>query len=98
MIRAAGSSSPHWVRALGVLVLALPLAACVTNPFTPPPPAGGTAVGRGTPRGDAKEEVFKQFTDIPIPVDADLAIEESLVEDSLVHRYRTAHAAPDGST
>ncbi|MCF7762734.1 MAG: glycoside hydrolase family 15 protein [Verrucomicrobia bacterium] len=24
------------------------------------------------------------------------AIEESLVEDSLVHRYRTAHAAPDG--
>lgn len=72
-----------------MLALLLPLAACVTNPFEPPPPAGGSAIGKNTPRGNVQEEVFKQFTDIPIPTDADLAIEESLVlgtEDGWIGR------------
>lgn len=72
-----------------LFALLLPLAACVTNPFDPQPPAGGSAIGKNTPRGNVQEEVFKQFTDIPIPTDADLAIEESLVlgtEDGWIGR------------
>jgi len=75
----AAAAPPLRARKAVLLALLLPLAACVTNPFEPPAPAGGTAIGKNTPRGDVQEEVFKQFTDIPIPTDADLAIEESMV-------------------
>src|SRR3546814_4654812 len=78
-----------------LLAFLLPLAACVTNSMQATPPAGGTAVDKNTPRGDVREEVFKQFTDIPIPTDANLAIEESLVlgteEDRKSTRLNSSH-------
>jgi hypothetical protein len=85
----AGTVPSSRARTAMLFALLLPLAACVTNPFEPPPPAGGSAIGKNTPRGNVQEEVFKQFTDIPIPTDADLAIEESLVlgtEDGWIGR------------
>lgn len=77
-----------------VLAVLLPVAACNPDPFAaltaPAAPPGGKVVGdSGTGKGTGQEEVFKQFTDIPIPNDADLDLEQSLVlgtEDGWIGR------------
>ena len=88
---------PRLARAAGIPVVAVfgPLTACVQNPFVAEKPAQSAAGGNSrsseqpVDTGATAADTFKQFNDIPIPAEADIDLEQSLVlgtEDGWIGR------------
>ena len=95
--RPAGNPRPARFAVLAVLAGFLSLAGCVANPFQafdskpPQSSAGGNARSSEQPvdTGATAADTFKQFNDIPIPADAGIDLEQSLVlgtEDGWIGR------------
>lgn len=92
--RSVGFAGIARIAALSAL---LGLTGCVTNPFAPPENKQAQASDGGRSRsseqpvntGATAADTFKQFNDIPIPADADIDLEQSLVlgtEDGWIGR------------
>ncbi|MEQ8393607.1 hypothetical protein [Thalassobaculum sp.] len=85
------------VASITALVALMPLTACVPNPLdgfnSKPEQSTASAKGRSSEQpvdtGATAADTFKQFNDIPIPADADIDLEQSLVlgtEDGWIGR------------